>query len=832
MATPKGTPEVAKAVVTIIPSMEGSRTAIADMILPQADKAGKEAGASLGGKLKDGLSTAKLAIGTAIGNIFASAASSAADVVKSTFSQAFEGFGDFQQLSGGVETLFKGSTGQVIENANKAFKTAGISANEYMETVTGFSASLLQSLGGDTEKAARIADLALTDMSDNANKMGTDFKSIEYAYQGFAKQNYTMLDNLKLGYGGTKKEMERLLKDASELSKAQGNYRDFSIDSYSDIIEAIHLVQDNIGITGTTSKEAATTIQGSMNMAKAAWDNWLVGLANPDADMSGLSRDLIDAVKTALDNILPTVKNIFAGIGEGLCDVLREAGLGGIVDFFTTIRDALNNEELQKTLGGLGNALSSIGGEFVEAIKKVAPSAEQVAEVVAWIAQSVADFLWSLTAAADYMPSFSDIFETAGDVLGNVFDIVKQLTPVISEIAYVLSALFGITLKAGWEMLKAISDVVMQVLGPPIQQAIGWLNDNMGRIQGVLFDVGNAISDVVSGITSFFTESEVGKGLLESLSGLIGDTLVGAFDLLLTAIEGIIGAWNAVVDFFENDPLGQEIAGIVTGIVEVISAALDVIHNLIKTVMGFIKGILTGDFTEMYEGAEGLFGSLENLTETGGDLIGKIIQFVMDAIGRIISTAVDGIVHFAVDAFNGLMEFIEKLPGMIVDFFTHLPENMKNIFDTVVEWIKQAFEGMIDNISHLPDRIVEFFSSLPSKLFEAIGNIPLPQLHFVGDIDLNPANLKLPRLEFYAHGGIVTQPTNAIIGEAGYPEAVIPLTSRYLTPLLRSADIGGGGDVYNQVFINDAILNDKPAIREEAMNLLEDIVREGDMNRG
>ena len=190
---------------------------------------------------------------------------------------AVSSYADLEQNVGGVETLFGDSADKVIKNAENAYKTAGMSANQYMETVTGFSASLLQSLGGDTDKAADVADMALTDMADNANKMGTSMESIQYAYQGFAKQNYTMLDNLKLGYGGTKEEMERLLSDAQKITGVK-----YDISNLSDVYNAIHVIQQNLGITGTTAKEAASTITGSVSSMKAAFDNLLNGSGTID----------------------------------------------------------------------------------------------------------------------------------------------------------------------------------------------------------------------------------------------------------------------------------------------------------------------------------------------------------------------------------------------------------------------------------------------------------------------------------------------------------------------------------------------------------------------
>lgn len=263
-----------------------------------------------GGALKSGLAVAAKAA--------AAATAAAAGAVIALTKSAVENYGEYEQLVGGVETLFKDSAGTVEEYANNAYKTAGLSANEYMETVTSFSASLLQSMGNDTQAAAEKADQAITDMSDNANKMGTDMQSIQNAYQGFAKQNYTMLDNLKLGYGGTKEEMQRLIDDANALNAAQGNYTNYSIESYADIVDAIHTVQTEMGITGTTAKEASTTIEGSIGAMKAAYANFVTGLGNDNADISELSSQLIQSVGTVAENVLPVVETVLKNIAEAV----------------------------------------------------------------------------------------------------------------------------------------------------------------------------------------------------------------------------------------------------------------------------------------------------------------------------------------------------------------------------------------------------------------------------------------------------------------------------------------------------------------------------------
>lgn len=282
----------------------------------------------LSGKIGKGLATAA--------KIGAAAIGAAATAVGALTKTALNNYAEYEQLVGGVETLFKDSADVVMQYANNAYKTAGLSANDYMETVTSFSAALLQSLGGDTEAAAKQADLAITDMADNANKMGTDMASIQNAYQGFAKQNYTMLDNLKLGYGGTKEEMQRLIDDANALNAAQGNLTNYSIDSYADIVSAIHDVQTEMGITGTTAKEASTTIQGSLSAMKSAWTNLLTGIGDDSQDFDKLCDNFVESVGTAAENILPRLEKILAGVGS-LAERLAPVVAAAIPGLVTTV---------------------------------------------------------------------------------------------------------------------------------------------------------------------------------------------------------------------------------------------------------------------------------------------------------------------------------------------------------------------------------------------------------------------------------------------------------------------------------------------------------------
>ena len=328
--------------------------------------------------------------------------------IKSLVSGAIEGYGEYEQLVGGVETLFGSSADTVIKNAENAYKTAGLSANSYMETVTSFSASLLQSMSNDTEAAAKKADQALTDMSDNANKMGTDMQSIQNAYQGFAKQNYTMLDNLKLGYGGTKEEMQRLIDDANALNAAQGNYTNYSIESYADIVDAIHTVQTEMGITGTTALEASTTVEGSINSVKAAYQNFVTGLGDQNADIGALTEELIQTAGTVAENVLPVIENVVKNIAE----TVKKQGPDMITKFV-----AYATEKLPEVL--------KLGIQLIVSLVK-------------GLAQNLPELLRGTLALVDtiisaFLDSLPDIIEVGKDIVRGLWEGIKAMASWIGE---------------------------------------------------------------------------------------------------------------------------------------------------------------------------------------------------------------------------------------------------------------------------------------------------------------------------------------------------------------------------------------------------------------
>ena len=353
-----------------------------------------------GSALKSGLAVAAKAA--------AAATAAAAGAVIALTKSAVENYGEYEQLVGGVETLFKDSAGTVEEYAKNAYQTAGLSANQYMETVTSFSASLLQSMGNDTAAAAEKADRAITDMSDNANKMGTDMQSIQNAYQGFAKQNYTMLDNLKLGYGGTKEEMQRLIDDANALNAAQGNYTNYTIESYADIVDAIHTVQTEMGITGTTALEASTTIEGSVSAMKAAWSNFVTGLGNDNANISELSAQLIESVGTVAENVLPVVETVLKNIAVAV----QEDGPAMIEKFVSYAIEKLPE-------------VISLGLQMViSLVKGLAQNIPQLVTSVLNMMATIVQTIWD---------SLPDIIEVGKNIVRGLWEGIKAMASWIGD---------------------------------------------------------------------------------------------------------------------------------------------------------------------------------------------------------------------------------------------------------------------------------------------------------------------------------------------------------------------------------------------------------------
>lgn len=493
----------------------------------------------LGEKLKSGLATA--------GKVAVAGVAAGATAIGALGTKAVAAYADYEQLVGGVETLFKDSQDQVMDYANNAYKTAGLSANEYMETVTSFSASLLQSLDGDTSAAADKANLAITDMSDNANKMGTDMTSIQNAYQGFAKSNYTMLDNLKLGYGGTQAEMERLLADAEKISGIK-----YDISSYADIVDAIHVVQTEMGITGTTAEEAASTIQGSFGMMKSAWQNLVTGMADPDQDLGALVGNFTDSVVIAGNNLIPRIQELLPRIVEATTSLIGTVSeqlpailgtvLPSLVEGATNLVTGLM-AALPSVLSVLADVAPTVINTLVPALIELLPQITQTGiDVIVSLAQGIADALPQLIpAATDAIIKIVEVL-TSPENLGNLID---------AALAIILALVDGLV-DATPKLIAAVPDVITNLVTAIIA--------NMPKILEAGVEITMALAD----------------GLIKAIPELIA----AIPNLILGIVQGIIDNLPAII------MAGPKIiAALATGLIEAIPDIVMVIPQLIRSIV-------------------------------------------------------------------------------------------------------------------------------------------------------------------------------------------------------------------------------------------------------
>ena len=448
-------------------------------------------------------------------------------------------YADLEQNLGGIETLFKSSADTVIKNAEQAYKTAGISANTYMENVTSFSASLLQSLGGDTEAAAKISDMAMRDMSDNANKMGTDMETIIATYQSLARGNYAMLDNLKLGYGGTKEELQRLIDDVNTFKEANGEAGDLTIDSYSDIIEAIHTVQENMDITGTTSYEAAKTISGSMNMAKAAWDNFLSGSGDID--------EFVDAGIIAIENLARGVSEVAPSI------------LDGLIQMFERLAPEIP-KALSKALPQIVNATTDILNSIVDILPNLMKAFEDSAPMI--LEAFISIFMQLSTALLEMLPQ---IFQLGIDLIVQfVNGISSQLPVLIPQIISTIIEMFGII--SNQENLDKIAEAGVNLLMALIKgiiNSIPLLKQNSDITLETILNVftgggvlifriglalikalGNALLDAAS--YPINAAKDIIKKIINSIKSGIKDIGNVGKDLINGLWQGIQDRWNKI----------------------------------------------------------------------------------------------------------------------------------------------------------------------------------------------------------------------------------------------------------------------------------------------
>lgn len=488
-------PEIAQAYVTIIPSMKGAQKTISAEL--DAEKLGEEAGAEMGGGLLAGIKD--IALGTVLGNMIADGIRLALDGIGDMFSDAFSGAADFEQLAGGMEKLYGDASDRMLELAQNAYRTSGVSANEYMEQATRFSASLINDLGGDTAAAAELTDIAMRAMSDNVNTFGVDIGNVQNAFQGLARGNYSMLDNLSLGYSGSRSEMERLIADANEYARSQGMAGDLVIDSFADQIRAIELIQEKQGIAGTTAKESASTISGSMAMLGASWQNLLTSLAGDQAGIDAAIAGVVESLAAAASNVVPAVLRIGAGALSAIPELMGSA-VSAVAEAIVPMLDEMTGGAASEILARIQEiiaplqenvlpVLQDVFGRIGEAAQRMAPILASIADgAMRLLAQAAEAVGWAFDALSPAISFVADLF---GGALVFALDAVAGLFQLLTEAIEFLR-----------DLIQPVADFIVEefeLVASRLEPIIDGIGGLFGGIGDFLADPLGAIGDFVTG---------------------------------------------------------------------------------------------------------------------------------------------------------------------------------------------------------------------------------------------------------------------------------------------------------------------------------------------
>lgn len=733
------------------------------------------------GKLGSAAKGAAVAVGAAV----AAVAAGTVAIGKA----AMDSYAQYEQLQGGVAKLF-GAGGKsleeyaksvgmsvdaargkydelnraqdiVMQNAQQAFKTAGMSANQYMELATSMSASLINSLGGDTVKAAGQVDVAMRAISDNVNTFGTDIDSVQMAFQGFAKQNYSMLDNLKLGYGGTKEEMQRLIADANEYAASIGQASDLSIDSFSDVVTAIQLIQEQQGIAGTTAREAATTIEGSVNMAKAAWQNWVTELGKDNADMGARTTELVESIATAAQNIIPRIGTIFQSL---------LAALPGAIDQISTVllpQLATLGGQLLQTVGGIVDALFT--KTLPEAFAQISQMFANI-DMAAFGETAKGKIQEVISALGEWLTvSLPGLFDFAGLVLSFVMTLVESLFASLP------------TLEANlWEFVTAAVDELFTHLPEMLER------------------LGQFVASIVNSIGERLQADEA--GLVEFLQHLIQDIIDHGPEILSAAMEFFGNVLKALV---ENAP--KILEGLLHLIVDLVGYVITHIPEILAAAVRF--------FMALVEGLGSIAGSLLGAV---GNLIGRVVGNIAGAVGSMLNAAgrwFGGLVSGARDKAGELVNWVSGLPRRILNALGNLGNLLLNAG-------KSILNGLWNGMKSVWDRLSGWVGGLAGKIASLKGPLPYDKVVLIENGVALMDGLSRGLHEQFE--GEVLPYVSRMAGEMGNAFGGIDFSTSLTATTAKSAAAANAPNV--TVIIKDTVI-EKEADVDKVLERAEDIIR-------
>lgn len=732
-------------------------------------------GTVLGNVVTDGLRN--------IANGFVTIGKMATGAAISIGKASLDSYGEYEQLVGGVETLYKDSANTVEQYAKQAFKNVGMSANDYMETSTSFAASLVSSLAGDTDAAAEMSNMAISDMADNWNKMGSSVQSVQDAYRGFSKQNYTMLDNLKIGYGGTKTEMQRLLADADELNAKQGIYTKYSIDSFSDIVQAIHVVQTEMGITGTTADEAATTIQGSTASMRSAWENLLTGIADPEQNFQGLMDDFVNSFIGAGNNIIPRIKEIVPTLIDGLSEIVTQ--LAPYVSSVIMELEPTVEEGLQALFGGL----SSVASELQPI----------VADVFSFFGDAIVSGLTTAVENSD--------FSFLLDIFKNVKTAVEEVVPLIGKMAPALVTV-GAAVK-GWEIGKKLQSIVtgfdeaklavslfsMGMKDTEIAQAA--LNGTLKKSE--------VIAGLLTGKISLMTLAQTAAAKAQAaFNAVLAANPIALVVVAIGALIGILAVLYAKNEDFRSkvnaawESVSEKVQGVVDFLMPYIASAMDSIKNVVEKVVESLVPVAES-IGQAFSAAWDLAKTVWSWASAFFSAIVQAIVTVFRPFAPLIS-GIFGAAFAAVKTVWGVAtSFFQMIFNVITGIFSAIDGVLSGDFSKAWEGIKGIFGGVFSFFSGVGNQVVNGIKSGISSIWGGLTSFVKGLWNGIKSIfTINASDVKNNTGSGNSRraGGLDYVPYNDYVANLHRGEIV--LTAREADEYRKNGVQGGTGFVVNQ----------------------------------